>query len=453
MKSRRGSSKFIYIFTQEFTMKRLYITLSLLFIFPSILFAQEEGIKFFSGTFEEALAEAKKQDKPLFVDFYAVWCGPCKRIAREIFPLKEVGDYFNEKFINLQLDAEAPENVEIAKKYKVSAFPTLGFISNDGTPISITVGGVDKSTLLENAKIAVGESIGFEGLYEMYKKDKGNLSIQQDLLTQAPSFLGAQDGMDAERWVVRIQKLYRDYITAKMGDALINRQDYIIINNLGVDDKKLEAQVVDFMNANLSKWQEAVGDVVAYYIIEYNDKQMTALAKAGDIKYKELLEKINTEYKDAYAVVPDRGITPYDKSRMYYDGLYSLYEKKDAAAYIELMRQYFEKLGANALGVDYGQAAQDLYYAMGDKLKAPEHETAIEWLKKALEAENNLTDRINFLVMIGDSYKALKKYDDAQALYNQAFAESYRLQDNQMLQEMVQGTILRKAAELELMRK
>lgn len=434
-------------------MKRLYSIAAILLMFPSILFAQEGGIKFFEGTFEEALIEAQKQDKPLFVDFYAIWCGPCKRIAREIFPLKEVGDYFNAKFINLQINAEAPENIEIAKKYKIEAFPTLGFIAKDGTPISMSVGGLDKETLLENAKIAVGESIGFEGLWEMYKKDKNNLSIQQDLLIQAPSFLGAQDGMDADRWIVRIQKLYKEYIGKKIGDALINRQDYIIISTLGGDDKKLQAEIVNFMNTNLSKWREVVGDVVAYYIIEYNDNLMTALAKAGDVKYKECLEKINTEYKDAYAVSPATNVSPYEKSKMYYDGLYSLYEKKDATEYTRLMKEYFDKLGESALSADYGKAAQDLYYAMGDRLSVANHEVAIEWVKKALEADNNITDRINFLVMLGDSHKALKKYDEAQAFYNQGFAESYQIQDNQMLQEMVQGAIIRKTAELDLLRK
>ena len=83
-----------------------------------------KGIVFFNGSFAEALAEAKKTNKALFVDFYAVWCVPCKQMAKNVFTLEEVGNYINKHFISLQIDAEKPENVEIAKQYKVEAYPT-----------------------------------------------------------------------------------------------------------------------------------------------------------------------------------------------------------------------------------------------------------------------------------------------------------------------------------------
>ena len=85
----------------------------------------QSGIRFFQGSFQQALNEAKKQHKPLFVDFYAQWCGPCKRMAKTIFTQDSIGKYFNEKFISIQIDAEKPENVAIAKQYKIEAFPTL----------------------------------------------------------------------------------------------------------------------------------------------------------------------------------------------------------------------------------------------------------------------------------------------------------------------------------------
>ena len=192
----------------------------------SFVSAQEAGIRFFKGTFAEALAEAQRQNKPLFVDFYATWCVPCKKMEKTIFTQPEVGKFFNEKFVNLQMDAEAPENVEIAKKYKVEAFPTLGIIAPDGKAIQINVGFMKADELLEMGKTAIGEVKGFEELYKEHRAQPNDLKIQQELLTIAPRFLTTQDGMDAEKWVVRVRKLYKDYIAKKMADnSLINKKD------------------------------------------------------------------------------------------------------------------------------------------------------------------------------------------------------------------------------------
>ncbi|MBK9013502.1 MAG: thioredoxin family protein [Saprospiraceae bacterium] len=128
-----------------------------------------QGIEFFHGSFNEALEESKKTGKPIFMDAYAKWCGPCKRMAATTFKDESVGEYFNKNFINLKVDWEESEGVSLRGKYAVSAFPTLFFIGSDGAVIQKVVGGQDVNGLLRQGEMALGKvdySLEFARLYE-----------------------------------------------------------------------------------------------------------------------------------------------------------------------------------------------------------------------------------------------------------------------------------------------
>ena len=432
-------------------MKRYIYALVALLMFVSPLYAQENttGISFFKGTFEEALVKAKQENKPLFVDFYAVWCVPCKKMAKTVFTQEAVGKYFNEHFISLQLDAEKGENVQIAKNYKVVAYPTVAFIAPDGKALSVNTGAMNADELMEAAKIVAGESVSFEELYNKYKADNNDLDVQQQLLLKAPSFLQAQEGMEADKWVTRLQKLYKNYVAAKAPTKIINENDYKIILTLeGDDDKEHKQYIVDLINDHLDDWMKAIGKAPAYYIAEANDILAEDLAK-----YKDYVEKVKKQYAKAYDVIGLKGITPYEKSKLYFDALYNLYKNKDVDGYVKAMQTYFSKMQDNLRAADYGKAAQNLYMAAGKSLKPKDHEVAIQWSQKALSQEDAVMDRVNYMVMIGDSYRELKNYAKAREFYNQAYAETLRLENMEMPQAMLQDAIKQKLATIELLEK
>ena len=101
-------------------MKKLTI-FSALFIGAMTL---AQGIKFEDTNFSTILAKAKKENKLIFVDSYASWCGPCKLMVKNVFPQKAVGDYYNSHFVNAKIDMEKGEGIDLAHKYNVIVFPT-----------------------------------------------------------------------------------------------------------------------------------------------------------------------------------------------------------------------------------------------------------------------------------------------------------------------------------------
>ena len=123
-------------------------------LISTTLFSQD-GIKFGKQSFAKTLEQAKKENKLIFLDAFASWCGPCKLLDKNVFPKKEVGDYFNANFLNLHIDMEKGEGIEIAKKYSIYSYPTLLFINGDGKVVYKAAGYMSPQELISIAKEAV----------------------------------------------------------------------------------------------------------------------------------------------------------------------------------------------------------------------------------------------------------------------------------------------------------
>lgn len=107
-------------------MKKLLLIVSVLCLSATVGFSQ--GINFEEGTWSEVVAKAKAANKPIFVDLYATWCGPCKVMAKNVFTDKAVGDKFNASFVNYKTDAEKGEGIDLAKKFNIKGYPTFIFV-------------------------------------------------------------------------------------------------------------------------------------------------------------------------------------------------------------------------------------------------------------------------------------------------------------------------------------
>ena len=85
--------------------------------------------------------EVLNSDKPVLIDFWANWCGPCRMIAPILEEISEERD--DVKICKINIDDEA----ELAAKYQIVSIPTLVFVE-DGEEVSRSVGARPKAQIL-----------------------------------------------------------------------------------------------------------------------------------------------------------------------------------------------------------------------------------------------------------------------------------------------------------------
>lgn len=163
-------------------MRNFFVALSAILLFQTS-FAQEQDINFEHGTLEEALAIAKKNKKPLFVDVFATWCGPCKYMANTAFKDKDVVEFYNKNFVSLKLDGEKNDGPEIMRKYQLSAYPTLLYFNAEGVLVLKIVGGQDAPTLLRKGRMVVNPELDpvFIARKNYFKSKKTNQDLKNYL--------------------------------------------------------------------------------------------------------------------------------------------------------------------------------------------------------------------------------------------------------------------------------
>ncbi len=113
------------------------------------------GIAFRELSVAEAFEEAAREDKLVFVDAYADWCLPCRQMAKSVFTQAEVGRYFNEHFINLQVNTDKGEGIPFSRRYNITLLPTLLFLDPSGQVVYSAQGFKNPSDLLRLAEKAV----------------------------------------------------------------------------------------------------------------------------------------------------------------------------------------------------------------------------------------------------------------------------------------------------------
>jgi len=162
-------------------------------IFYSFLFAIlslssfSQGVKFIEKPWEEILNQAKESNKPIFVDVYTTWCGPCKSMDKNVFPNERIGKLLNDSLICYKMDAELKQHTALCKKFRINSYPTYLFLSPQGNLSYSFVGAMAVDDFLREANVGLKECRDQKPLAmweQEYKTKKADPAFMYDYIAK-----------------------------------------------------------------------------------------------------------------------------------------------------------------------------------------------------------------------------------------------------------------------------
>jgi thioredoxin-related protein len=148
-------------------------------------------------SWQQVKKKAKKENKYIFVDCFTTWCGPCKKMDKDVYANDSVGELLNAQFISvkLQMDSSKTDNAfiqswyktakEIGTTYRVAAYPTFLFFSPNGEIVSKDFGYKIPATFMQAAQDALNPSRQYYVLLRAYKKGKKDFVNMPYLITMS----------------------------------------------------------------------------------------------------------------------------------------------------------------------------------------------------------------------------------------------------------------------------
>jgi thiol-disulfide isomerase/thioredoxin len=401
--------------------KQVFILLSL--IISLSVFSQ--GIEFQQGTWKDVLKKAQELNKPIFVDIYTTWCGPCKRMSADIFPLKEVGDVYNQRFVCFKIDAEKGEGIVLAKKYDVKFYPTYLFINPDESLIMKAIGSMPADefiALTDKVKAELSDTktlADWNNEYELKKSDPvfllaymekrmkiglPNAAILDQYLSVLPSSERATEKIlefyQIESRDIKVNSLaYKNLddneaqIVAKTGNLIHILRSYIIDNSFREACKMKDENILKVVVAENNKLPKSVNskseeEFYMYYYKKINDIQnYTTFANS-------FCSKMMLITKDSVLKMDKKSQSKYSQSLN--EAAWTYFEKvTDANALKNAVNWSKRTVELQPDNFSYLDTYANLLFKTGNKNKAIEQQTlAISLAQKSNEDTKELEETL-----------------------------------------------------------
>jgi thiol-disulfide isomerase/thioredoxin len=318
-----------------------------------------QGIEF-SHDLSESLKKAKAENKLVFVDFYTSWCGPCKVMTAEVFPLPNVGTYFNSNFISCKVQCDDKGiGVELGNKYKIIAYPTLMFLNGDGELVHSFVGSTSGNGLIEAAKVALNPD---KNLMSAIKKwDSGDRS--KEFVASYFSKL---------KRVYQYEKANNDfntYFNKLSANDKADKSTFELIKTIGVSPF---SPIFEYIEKNRDAFAKSTGakEVDEYVANAYLWHIRRLIGKSPRLEFKTAMTKFKA------------------KKYPYYDEYAQFYNLFEIVADKEIVTKEYLTLGTEFLE-KYGKKNDSYVISLASIYQGGAGEGGIKWMEDLLARNRN----------------------------------------------------------------
>lgn len=318
---------------------------------------QKEGIQFTKKAWKDVLVLAKAEKKIIFIDAYTTWCGPCKRMSRNVFPDKMVGELYNKQFVNVKMDMEKGEGRELASKYAVKVYPTLLFIDSNGELMHRSAGFHTVPQFIKLGQDAADPMRRLSALNIRYMQGDRDPDFLYDY-TYARFRTADGSHLKIAEEYLKTQKAWR---TAKNMKFIF---DFVT---------DTDSKLFDFLIEYRSAFEEVIGKTkVSAKIERLINLKMTSIG--GD---PASFAQIDRLFEKAY---PEKAAEWSSRFRMDYYRM-----EQNAEKFAEATIEHFSNFPAKDAD-ELNDAAWTFYEVVGDKKLLKK---AVKWSKQAIEMDNN----------------------------------------------------------------
>lgn len=100
----------------------------------------EQGVSFYTGSYDSLLREARKEQMPIILDFWASWCGPCKKMDQQTFTDPKLAEFINGNFLIYKVDIDSFDGISIKDKFAIEYFPSIVVLDSKAKTLEVLKG-------------------------------------------------------------------------------------------------------------------------------------------------------------------------------------------------------------------------------------------------------------------------------------------------------------------------